>query len=190
MKFYCTVCGCEIEREIKFKSIYLTCLSEKCREEAKRRKLADYHKKIKSGRINPIRRAGIEQMRKELDTREKFVIATYGHGGKKRVARQYGILDWDVTNYSKDLFAGMSKGEITRCRREICKQMEVEKGQDKQTEPLERKPVAVKVFKITDPEAFEKGGPGTYDGLEFDRIQYVSEVTLPFNFPVGGEESL
>lgn len=50
---------------------------------------------------------------------------------------------------------------------------------------LERKPVEVKVFKITDLAKFEAGGSGTYEGLEFERIEYAKEFIMPFNAGLG-----
>lgn len=150
---------------------YPTCGEPECRKIANRMRARDA-KKIKQ-RINI---AGIAQMKKDLDTKEKFLKATYGHNKSKAVAREYGITDKDLAEQRETLFAGMKPAEIRELRKKVTAPVFVGNGSE------------VKVYKIIDKEALEKeirehkfGEPVSYDHLEFDRIEYGKPFSMPFN---------
>ena len=172
MTIYCCACGTQI-MNMKGKGKnpeYPTCGNSECKKEANRRRAKDKYK-MKQVTVTEDRLTGIDQMKKDLDTKEKFLKATCGRNGLAKVVRKYGVVGKDLSEYREELFAGMKPSEI----RELRKKVNV-----LPTEFIRKKP-EVKVYKITDMKAFESGGEGTYEGLEFDRIEYANEVALPFN---------
>ncbi|RNC62782.1 MAG: hypothetical protein AWM53_02001 [Candidatus Dichloromethanomonas elyunquensis] len=184
---HCSVCGEELTKPSKNpESKYLHCGKRECRNEVARHRSADNKKNIKTRPVSEKRKAGIKKMREELNTIEKFSQASYGRHGLQNLTKRYGILPWDVTNYSKELFSGMTHGEILRARKDAVKKNE-------QTRPLERKKVEVKVYKITDPAAVERGikehkfgEPASYDGLKLVRTEYANEIMMPVNWTLVG----
>jgi hypothetical protein len=180
MILYCCVCG---KRLMNAKGRggnpkYPCCGDPDCKKEVTRQRTRD-SQKAKRLRVTKDRLAGIEKMKSELDTKEKFLKATYGRGGSTRIARQYKVNYNDVGQYREELFADMTPAEIRGLRKKVIDELP--------REVIGKKP-EVKVYKIVDKAKFEAGGPGTYDGLKFDRLEYPEAFDFPFNARLGGIE--
>lgn len=186
----CCVCGEILPDMTLRRSKFATCNKLECRKEARKRQQAEHKLAVKNNKINPSpkRVIGIENMKKELDTREKYAKANYGQHGIHVVARTYGILDTDVTQYAKELFAGLTHKEKLRIRKEALIKKEIKE--------FKRVKVPIQVYKITDSAAIEKeikefkfGDPPRYDGLKHIRTEFANELTVPFNWSFTKEVS-
>jgi len=170
---FCCVCG---KRLMNMKgrpknTKYPCCGDPYCKKEVNRRRTSD-SQKAKRLIVSKERLAGIEKMKADLDTKEKFLKASQGRNGLADIARKYGIAVSDLSEYREELLADMTPSEIRALRKKVTNAFPSE---------FVRKKPEVKVYKITDMKAFESGGEGTYNGLEFDRIEYANEVAMPFN---------
>lgn len=168
----CVACGAELSLHGRGNNPkYPSCRNKECRRIASVMRERD---KVKKSIITMTeeRKSGIERMKDEIAIKEEFLKAAHELGGSRNIAKKYGITAYDVAKYREELFGGMTKKEIRALRKQVVADIIKE---------FERKRPEVKVYKIIDMEAFEKGGPGTYDGLKFDRIEYAKWIDLPFN---------
>lgn len=181
---YCCICNEPITkiRKNHQNAKYPTCRSKSCRSKAQRFYQDDWRNGRVKTNITPERQAGIDRMKKEIDTPEK--LATFGPWRERLpiIAKKYGIRQKDAKKHNDELLVGMT------CKEKMNMVTSPHKEKQPQQKNLasklpDRKPVPVKVFKITDMEAFEAGGHGTYEGLEFEReeTQYVKEPRISFN---------
>jgi hypothetical protein len=174
---YCCVCEKRITNMRGKKKVtkYPTCGDPDCIKAVRNMRVKD-GQEAKRLRITKNRLAGIEKMKAELDTKEKFLKVSYGREGIRKLGRDYGVLDSDIREYKEELFADMTPSEIRALRKKVVDQI---------VSGFVRQKPEVKVFKIVDKAKFEAGSMGTYEGLVFDRIEYGKEFEMPFNAGFG-----
>lgn len=169
---YCVACGKKITslRGRTGNPKYPTCRGLECQKIANKMREKEYKMLAKRKR-----QEGIKRLKNELATKEEFIRAVYESGGSEKLARMYGIPLSNVKAHREKLFDGMAQTEIRALENQIASEV---------FKDAEKPKTEVKVYKIVDMEAFEKGGPGTYNGLKFDRIEYAKDIIIPFNLPL------
>lgn len=176
----CSICGEQLPDKTLRRSVWKTCDNADCRREASRRKAKAYDESIRRSVDNPPpeRQIKIDIMREEIGTREEFAKAFVKIGNTNIISKHYGVIIQDVAKLRNELFTE-NPIFIKRLGEDLL---------DKPKAEIVRKPIEVKVYKITDMAAIEReiaehkfGEPVSYEGLEFDRIEYANEFVMPFN---------
>ena len=159
----CVACGKEVKSKARK---WPVCMNVECSRIRDRMKM----KKSYYGKRPNVK--NIEKMKKLLNTQELFATALVTIGSHKKMATHFKVSPKDITNLREELFGDYNPKKIHVMGRELIK--------PEQT-PFVRNPIEVKVYKITDLAKFEQGGLETYEGLEFDRIEYANEIDLQTN---------
>ena len=168
---YCSICGIEIKK--KRSSKWQNCGSAECRREAIKRisqkSKQDYYKRLDNP--TPDRLKKINAMKRDMPDKESFAKAL-AKSNNRELARKYKLAEKEVTIYRKKLFGDIAPKEIHIIGKDLLRPL---------SKPLERIPIEVQVYKITEPDKIKPhvfGEKPRYDGLLFDRIEYANEIAL------------
>jgi hypothetical protein len=105
-------------------------------------------------------------MRLELPTKEAFASTLAANGSQAKLGKALELDPKYIKEYRVELFGDTPIEDI----------MNGSAFRKKKAEPLKRTLTKTLTYKITDMAAFEAGGLGTYDGLEFVKEEQIDEV--------------
>ena len=128
---------------------------------------------------DPIMQKKLAVMKREMPDKQSFAKKLAIIKKTRLLARKYRVSDVDVLNYRRELFGEMDIEEVRKLGRDLLNPVK----------PFERKEIKVQVYKILDMVKFERGGTGTYEGLEFDRTEIAQNLYMPFNTYMAGVEA-
>ena len=148
------------------------CTDRKCTTLRDRLKSANAKKNYRNRPAdNPAMKKKLAVMKREMPDKQSFAKKLATLKKTRLLARKYKVNDVDVLNYRRELFGEMDIEEVRKLGRDLLNP----------TKPFERKEIKVQVYKISDMAKFERGGAGTYEGLEFDRVEIAQSLYMPFN---------
>lgn len=181
-KHYCSVCGCELPPAPVRRGKYSTCRSRECIREANRRRTERHRQALARGtaKIRADRVEKLNEMRRAMPDKEAFAKNLAVQNSMEKLARMFHIHEADIRNYKNELFGKDFRAE--EVKKMGIRFLKEELERETRKKETGRNIIPTRVYKITDMEAFEAGGPGTYQGLEYVRTDYIDEMDRVYDF--------